>query len=108
MLEINPCPGMAAVSKQGRDNGKAYVIISVAGKDFIYAADGDTRPLSKQKKKRVKHIKLTGAVFEGIAAKLNGADKKKLYDTEIKRALKLYKESTGADEGNKATAAGKQ
>jgi ribosomal protein L14E/L6E/L27E len=91
MLEITPKPGMAAISKQGRDKGREYVIISVADKDFVFVSDGTARPLKKQKKKRVKHLKLTAVVFEGIEAKLNKTDKKKLYDTEIKRAIKLWK-----------------
>ena len=88
MLEITPKAGMAATSRQGRDKGKAYVIVSVIDKDFVLVSDGETRPLKKQKRKRIKHLKLTDTVFEGIEAKLNGTDKKKLYDTEIKRCLK--------------------
>ena len=90
MLEITPKPGLLAESVQGRDKGKLYVIVSVADKNFALVSDGETRPLNKQKKKRIKHLKLTGTVFEAIEAKLTGADKKKLYDTEIKRAIKLY------------------
>ena len=98
MLEITPKPGMSATSKQGRDKGKPYVIISLIDKDFVFVSDGETRPLKKQKKKRIKHLKLRAAVFESIEAKLNGTDKKRLYDTEIKRALKLYKERTDGAE----------
>ena len=90
MLEITPKPGLLAESRQGHDKGKLYVIISIVDKDFCFVSDGEVRPLNKQKKKRIKHLKLTATVFEGIEAKLNKTDKKKLYDTEIKRALKLY------------------
>ena len=88
MLELIPKPGMAAVSKQGRDKGKVYVIISVTDKDFALVSDGETRPLKKQKRKRLKHLKLTGRIFEEIEAKLNKTSPEKLYDTEIKRAIK--------------------
>ena len=91
MLEITPKPGMAVISRQGRDKGKAYVLISVIDKDFALVSDGETRPLNKQKKKRMKHLKLTDTVFGGIEAKINGTDKKKLYDTEIKRELKVLR-----------------
>ena len=101
MLELAPRIGMLAVSRQGRDKGKPYVIVSVLDKDFVFVADGETRPLKKQKKKRVKHLKLTPTVFEGIEAKLNGTDKKKLYDTEIKRVLKLYKEREAEKDAEK-------
>ena len=97
MLEITAKAGMAVTSRQGRDKGKTYVIISIVDKDFALVSDGETRPLKKQKKKRVKHLKLTDVVFEGLEAKLNGTDKKKLYDTEIKREIKLYKERKEKD-----------
>ena len=93
MNEITPRTGRLAVSKQGHDKGRLYVITNITDKDFVFVSDGETRPLNKQKKKRIKHLKLTATVFEGIEAKLNGTDKKKLYDTEIKRAIKLYKET---------------
>jgi len=99
MLEVKPKAGLAAASKQGRDKGKQYIIIKVIDKDFALVSDGETRPLAKPKRKRIKHLKLTDVAFADIENKLNGADKKKLYDTEIKRALKLYKE--GIDKSNK-------
>ena len=100
MLEAIPRPGMLTESRQGRDKGRLYVIITVEDRDFVLVSDGDTRPLKKKKKKRVKHLKLTATVFKEIEAKITGADKKRLYDTEIKRAVKLYRESITADAKN--------
>ena len=43
-------PGTFAVSKAGHDKGQLYVIIREEG-EYIYVADGKTRPLDKLKKK---------------------------------------------------------
>ena len=107
MLEIKPCAGMAVISKQGRDKDKAYVIISALEKDFALVSDGNVRPLDKPKKKRIKHLKLTGVMFEDIKAKIEKTDKKKLYDTEIKRALKLWICGTAQPREKKPAAAKK-
>lgn len=48
-------PGMLAVSKAGRDKGHAYVIID-AGKEYVYVADGELRPLRHMKRKNTKHL----------------------------------------------------
>ena len=48
-------PGMLAVSKAGRDKGHVYVIID-AGKEYVYVADGDLRPLRHMKRKNTKHL----------------------------------------------------
>ena len=48
-------PGMLAVSKAGRDKGHAYVIID-AGKEYVYVADGELRPLRHMKRKNVRHL----------------------------------------------------
>ncbi len=90
MVEIDPCIGMAAISKQGRDHGTVYVIINLPEKDFALVSDGNLRPLGKPKRKRIKHLKLTGVILADIQAMLLQTDKKKLYDTAIKRALKLF------------------
>ena len=48
-------PGMLARSKAGRDKGCIYVIISVKN-EYVYLADGDLRPLSRMKKKNIRHL----------------------------------------------------
>lgn len=48
-------PGMLAVSKAGRDKGHVYVIID-AGKEYVYVADGELRPLRHMKRKNTKHL----------------------------------------------------
>ena len=48
-------PGTLARSKAGRDKGCIYVIISVKN-EYVYLADGGLRPLSRMKRKNIRHL----------------------------------------------------
>ena len=48
-------PGMLVRSKAGHDKNCIYVIISVKN-EYVYLADGDLRPLSRMKKKNIRHL----------------------------------------------------
>lgn len=48
-------PGMLVRSKAGHDKGCIYVVISVKN-EYVYLADGDLRPLSRMKKKNIRHL----------------------------------------------------
>lgn len=51
-----PFPGEAVVSTAGHDEGKAFVITAIPDDTFVMIADGDTRTLSKPKKKKRMHL----------------------------------------------------
>lgn len=83
--------GWMAASLAGHDKQKIYIIIEET-EDAVVLADGEIRPLSKPKKKKKKHIQvikksmdtdLTDRLKNGIPCR----------DEEIKRAIKLYKQS---------------
>lgn len=79
--------GMLALSKSGHDRNHIYVIIREEN-EYVYLADGKSKPLEKPKKKSRKHIQIIHKVQEDILEKLlNG---KKIDNDEIKRAIKLY------------------
>ena len=48
-------PGMLVRSKAGHDKGCIYVVISVKN-EYVYLAEGDLRPLSRMKKKNIRHL----------------------------------------------------
>ena len=48
-------PGMLVRSKAGHDKGCIYVVISVKN-EYVYLADEDLRPLSRMKKKNIRHL----------------------------------------------------
>ncbi|MBR6514482.1 MAG: KOW domain-containing RNA-binding protein [Clostridia bacterium] len=50
--------GRIAVSTQGRDKGRAFIIVDTPEENFVMLCDGELRRLEKPKRKKLKHIKL--------------------------------------------------
>ena len=72
-------PGMLARSKAGRDKGCIYVIISVKN-EYVYLADGGLRPLSRMKRKNIRHLQ---PVLKRTAEDISS-------DIEIRRVIREY------------------
>lgn len=51
--------GRVVISKCGRDEGRIFLVTGEIDEDFVLIADGDSRKIAKQKKKRRKHLKPT-------------------------------------------------
>ena len=79
--------GQIVVSKQGRDKGRVFVVLSVEG-EYVFLADGRLRPLGKPKKKKVMHVQPTNTVLE---MKTVGG----LKDADIRKWLLPYMEERG-------------
>jgi len=62
--------GSIVISKAGRDQGRAFVVVGEVDDDFVMVANGDLRKMDRQKKKRRKHLKPTGTVVEAAAKRL--------------------------------------
>lgn len=79
--------GMFAFSLAGHDKGKLYFIWK-EDSEYVYLTDGNIRPIERPKKKRKKHIQIVkSGLDKALADKLlNG---QKIYDEEIKRAIKI-------------------
>ena len=75
------CKGMLVYSKAGRDKGKLFLVLAVEN-DFVYLADGDTRRVTKPKKKKLKHINKTNCVLE--------LDFDAISDSCVRKALSEY------------------
>ena len=75
--------GQIVFSKQGRDKGKAFIVICAQG-EYLYLADGDMRPKDKPKKKKFKHVQPTNTVSAKV---VSAVDSGRLHDCELKRAL---------------------
>ena len=52
--------GQFVLSKCGRDKGQLFVVLMVDG-EYLYLVNGTSRPLSKPKKKKCKHVQPTNA-----------------------------------------------
>lgn len=78
--------GRVAVSRSGRDEGRAFLIIELLDEPYVLIADGALRRLKKPKKKKLKHLDLQPVVLEGIGEKLKQGSK--VFDAELRSALK--------------------
>ena len=80
--------GSVVYSRAGRDAGIFFLVTEVVDDDYVLICDGDVRKLAKPKKKKVKHLKITGDVLDTIGEKLQKGIK--VYDAEIYSALRRY------------------
>ena len=84
------------ISKNGRDEGKRFVIIDTDG-EYSMLADGKSRRVEKPKRKKNKHLKLEGRADAQIAGKLDSGEK--VTNIEIRRALAQYANDSKIDGG---------
>ena len=67
-------PGEIVYATAGRDKGKCFLVVS-CDNEFVFLADGKQRKVGTPKKKKIKHISLTGFVDEFIVNRLNTVGK---------------------------------
>jgi len=83
--------GIVVFSKAGRDKSTALVILSCEG-EYVFLADGKKRPISRPKKKKLKHVQPT-------KTRINLQPKcgRMLQDADVRKMLKnfLDKEAEG-------------
>lgn len=91
MLEISLVPGLVVCSKAGRDSGRYFIVLEILSHEYVLIADGQKHRLAHPKKKKVKHLKLTEDVLESIGRKLT--EKRQVFDSEVRSALRTYNES---------------
>ena len=77
--------GMPVKSKAGRDKGCIYIIGDVKN-EYVYLADGSSRPLCRMKKKNGKHLQ--PILKDGM--KWPGSDE------EIRKVIRNLESSEGA------------
>ncbi len=81
-------PGHVVLSKAGRDKGKKFMVLSVDKTDsYVYMADGNLRRVENPKKKKLRHLDLTGEVLEKLAVKME--EGKALQNSEIYKGIKM-------------------
>jgi len=86
--------GLIVRSKAGRDKGGIFIILKLEG-EYAYLANGDGRKVDCPKKKKLKHLQLTGFSSEFIENKLKeGA---KVTNNEVRIALAEYLEKQGGN-----------
>ena len=80
--------GTVVFSIMGRDSGRFYIVTEITNDRYVKIADGDLRRIDKPKPKKIKHLKSQGEILPKIAEKL--LEGKKIFDAELKAALKSY------------------
>lgn len=77
--------GRVVISKCGRDEGRLFLVTGEIDEDFVLIADGDTRKIAKQKKKRRKHLKPTLTLSQELRERILKGDMPE--DFEIRACL---------------------
>ena len=76
--------GRIVTSRLGRDRGAVYLVIAETGPSLVLVADGRGRPMTRPKRKNIKHLEF-GAVAPGVVPKLTAGQP--LTDEEIRAAI---------------------
>ena len=88
--------GQFVTSKAGHDKGTLYVVCAMEG-DFLYLCDGRLKTYESPKKKRLKHVQPINRTVDAVLQRRLG-DGGKVYDEEIKYAIKQYKDRSNGDQ----------
>ena len=80
--------GRFVVSKAGHDKDTVYVVVA-AGADYLYLADGRLKKAEAPKKKKIRHVRLTGQYVEGELLEALERKEENLND-KIRYAIKQY------------------
>ena len=77
--------GALVRSKAGRDKGRSFTVVEVLDENHVRVADGDLRKLASPKKKKLRHLAVSGVWLPQVRAKLlSGAP---LTDAELRKAI---------------------
>jgi ribosomal protein L14E/L6E/L27E len=67
---MEPELGQLVVSAAGRDKGRYYVVMQIVDDTTVTVADGTYRPVSKPKKKNIRHLMMTRMINKSLNEKL--------------------------------------
>ncbi len=79
--------GEFVYASKGRDAGECFIVIS-SEDNYLYLCNGKTRKVSSPKKKKIKHVNLTGHRDEFIVNKLQTLGK--LTNKEVRYSIMRY------------------
>ena len=92
---MNVTLGELVYSKAGRDSGRKLVVIGIVNESYVLVSDGDLSRVEKPKKKKIKHLELTGTVIGSLGEKLK--NNQKVTNSEIRKALMAYENKLGGN-----------
>ena len=79
--------GRVVRSTQGRDKGRYFLILDRGEKDLAWIADGLTHPLTRPKKKKIRHVHAEPIVVNLETIRPEGG---KVQDSDLRRALESH------------------
>ena len=77
--------GRVAISRAGRDAGRAFLIVERVDENYVGIVDGTLRKLERPKKKKLKHLELSDVVADNIKVKL--LEGSRVFDAQIRKYL---------------------
>ena len=80
-------PGRVVISRAGRDEGRALVVLALDGEEHALVADGRLRTVGKPKRKKFRHLPAKPVCIDSIQEKLT--KNSPLLDAQIRAALDL-------------------
>ena len=96
---MNGVVGRVVKSKSGHDKGKFYCVVAVLDDKHVAVADGQKRTLQVPKKKNLRHLEITGTVFEGLKRLLTSEPVSS--NLELRGWLKAFKKESFFGEGER-------
>ena len=76
--------GRIVISTQGRDKGRAFLILERIGEDMVTVADGLVHPLERPKKKKTKHLHVKPIMINWDTIRPEGGS---VQNSDLRRAL---------------------
>ena len=83
-MDTNPI-GRLVISRAGRDKGRPFLIVGIWDENHVLLADGALRTMLRPKKKKLRHLKVTGVSSEAIRVQLEKGAKP--LDADIRKEL---------------------
>ncbi|HHW00733.1 MAG TPA: RNA-binding protein [Clostridiaceae bacterium] len=87
---MNVTLGQVVYSRAGRDSGRLFLVSALVDESYVLIVDGDLRRIEKPKKKKIKHLKSTGYIFEPLKEKFESG--LRVSNSEIRKALENIKQ----------------
>lgn len=87
-MNVKIQPGEIVYANAGRDKGKYYIVLSLED-EFLYLCNGKSRKLENLKRKKAKHVCLTGVKACSVAERL--ASGQQITDKQIREAISEVK-----------------
>ncbi len=94
----HPAIGAVCTSRAGHDRGRAFIVVGIVDENHVLVCDGETRKLSRPKKKKLMHLRFEPQKAAKIAE--NIASGQKILDADIRKALQLIGYSTDSGDGS--------